>query len=314
MDWRSALTENWPYKLTALLLGLLLWVNVSVEERVEEEVPVRMEWVVRDTSVVLVDAPERVGAVVQGRARDVISMGTSGPTIRYVMDSATAGIRSVRLRPDMVTKPPSSNVQVTSVRPSQVELRFEPRTARRVPVRPNLDATAAEGYAVIGEPDVEPDSVLLRGPQSEVDSVAIVTTETRSLAGLRRTRRVDLRVQLPEGVSQLQVRPGIVLATVEVDSLVQRVFRLPVRKAAGIPRDVELRPDSATVTVRGPSRFLQPLAASSLRAVAEAPPEPGPGVRARIRVELPEPLASARSVTAEPEPAEVELLEAAGGS
>lgn len=314
MDWRGAVMENWPYKLMALFLGLLLWVNVSVEERVEQEVPVRMEWEVRDTSVVLVDAPDQVGALVQGRGGDVIDMGTSGPSIRYVVDSATAGTRTVRLRPDMVSKPQSANVQVISVRPSEIRLRFEQRTARRVPVRPNLEAEAAENFAVVAGPVVEPDSVVIRGPRSEVDSVGIVTTESRSLAGLRRTRRVDLRVQLPEGVAHVDVSPGIVLATVEVDSVVERTFRLRVRRSAPIPADLVPRPDSVTVTVRGPARHLQQLVASSLRAELTAPETVEDGVLAAVRVVLPESLVARESVSARSDPAEILLVAPGGGA
>lgn len=300
MDWRSALFEKWPYKLTALLLALLLWVVVSAEERQEEGVTTAVEWVVEDTAWVLVDAPEEVTTVFQGRITDFMSFVGNRPVLRYAVDTVTDSRMTVNFSTAMVRFGGERSVRPVTVRPSAAVLRFEPRVAKTVPVELALELSPAEGFEVVGEPVVEPDSVRISGAESQVAAITAVTTERVEIADFSSSVRRDVRVRLPGDADHVTAEPPIVLATVRVDSVVERTFHLPVQ-VRGEGDGYVLDPDSVRVRVRGPGRHVGELSAGDVEAYVNPFGSLEPGARRAVEVSL----SDGEGLSVEVEPSEV---------
>lgn len=308
MSWKAVLMENWPYKLTALLLGLLLWVNVAVEERAERGITVTPEWVVADSEFVLVDAPDRLEAIFQGSGSELFEVATGSPRIRYVLEDVSTGTRTLRLSTDSVHYPSSANVRVTGLRPASADLTFERRVRARLPVRPDLRVIPAANFQMAAEPHIEPDSVTVLGARSEVGSLSFLTTEPEELRDVRETRRMDLTVRVPEGLGSVEVRPQIVLVTVRADTVVEERYRRPLSDTSGVLRDgLVPAPDTVTVTVRGPESVVRSLAPAAVRAVLDGGPPAEAGQELPVRVALPDTLLTATS-----DPITVELRRPGG--
>lgn len=300
MDWRATVTENWPYKLAAIVLALLLWLNVTAEERQEFPVPTDVQVEVQDEGWVLVDVvPSQVRTIFQGYRGPVMPRM---PVIRQVVDSVTGPRMELELSPRMVRGfDRELDLRPISVRPQTIELHLEERVTGSVPVQPQLKLSAAPGFAVLWPVLLQPDSVTLRGARSEVTSVSVFQTEDAVLEDLRTTLTRELRLVPPDGIQNVTWSPETVLATVQVDSLVERSLVRPV-VARGLAADgVELDPDSVQIRLRGPQNELQSLSPSRIGVhvlVDSVPPEP---TTMSVQLDLPGGL----QVTADPEPAEV---------
>lgn len=305
MNWRGILLENWPYKAAALLLGLLLWVNVAVEERAEEDLTVDVEWVVEDSGFVLIEAPAQVRASFQGQGSDLLNVARGSRQIRYVLDSVASGTRTIRIPPDSVHYPASANVRVTEILPPTVDLVFEPRVRALLPVRPDFDVEPAAGFQMVGQPRIEPDSVTVLGAESEVSGLTYLTTAPEALRNVRGTRRMDLRVQVPgEDPRTVELRPQIVLAAVRVDTVVERRFRVAVSDTSGVlSGGLTASPDSVTVAVRGPESVVRGLASGAVRAVIRASPPVESGQSLPLGVVLPD----TSALSAAPDPPRVQV-------
>lgn len=265
MDWRAALIENWPYKIAALVLAVLLWLNVSAEQGEEFPLSTTVQVEVQDTTWVAVDVePDRVETTFRGQRGLFLP---EEPVIRHVIDSVSGPTMEIELSPRMVRGfDRELNLTPVSVRPQTVEVRLEPRLARRVPVRPRLDLSAGPGFAVLRPVLLQPDSVTVRGAESEVTSLSGFPTERASLEDLRRTVTRELRLQSPAGLENLQWDPATILATVEVDSLVERSVRRPLGVRGRAASGAAVTPDSVTVRLRGPSTALRPLEPTAVTA------------------------------------------------
>ncbi|MFQ5889393.1 MAG: YbbR-like domain-containing protein [Gemmatimonadota bacterium] len=257
MDWRGALLYNWRYKISALLLAALLWVNVTANERDVQRVPTGIEFDVRDTAWVLVDPPSEVRTSFEGRTRDLLALRISGPVLRVGVDSVTGPTMRVPLPSNLVSYDSDLNVRPTGVTPGAVEVRFEPRLRRRVPVVPDLEVLAEDGFTVLRPFLVQPDSVTVSGAASEVEQVAQVGTRAVTLEGLEHTVTRELPVQLPAGVTAATPVPASVLVTVEVDSLIERSLALPVTARGRGAAGAVLSADSVRVTLRGAWRVVR---------------------------------------------------------
>lgn len=306
MDWREAVTRRWQYKVAALFLAVLLWVTLTTDEQQEQAVPTRVDWVVRDSSYVLVEAPGQVQTVFQARMGELLSFVGNNPVIRYAVDSVPGPQMRVSLSTGMVEYGQVGNARAVAVRPGEVLLRFEPRVRRRVPVSAAVEISPADGYAVADSPTVQPDSVTVVGAESEVEGITELTTEQVTFNDLRERVSRDVPVRLPDDAPNVRSDPEIVLVTAGVDSVVRRSLRVPIEVRGADTADVVLDPDSATVEISGPSSAMEDLPGDSVAAwvdLSGGVPESGEARTAELSVDV----SGFPGVSAATEPPEVEV-------
>lgn len=269
MNWRRAVTRYWQYKVAALFVAVLLWVTVTTDEQQEQPVSTRVNWQVRDSSYVLVEAPGQVSTVFQARMGELMSFVGNAPVLRYPIDSVTGPRMRISLNADMVEYGQVGSARPVAVRPSDVVLEFEPRVRRRVPVAPATEVTAADGWAVVDSPTVEPESVTVSGAESEVEELEEVRTESAVFDEVRGRIRRDVPVRLPDEAPNVRADPAIVLVTVEADSVATRRLRRAVGTRGVEAGAVVLEPDSATVVLRGPVDAVEGLPGDSVSVLAD---------------------------------------------
>ena len=300
MDWQAALLENWPYKLAAFALALLLWFNVTSDEQQPQAVATRLEITVEDSGWVLVDAPDEVSTTFQGRRGDLLGFSFDPPVLRKVVEAVTDTVMRVDLSPQDVTADDQIQARPISVQPSAVEARFERVVDRRIPVRVDVQATAASGHALVGSPQVRPESVTVRGARSQVRSLDEVSTEAIVLEDVEETVTRELALRLPSDRSTLRLDSARVLVTVTVDSLVERRLTVPVHLRGG-GSGLRSQPPAVAVTVRGPRRVLGDLSADDVTAAVDVPPgEPGGADPRRLPVQVTLPEGVSATATADP--------------
>ncbi len=176
----SMATARVPLKVAAVFFALVLWLAVSAEEPTEEWVDVRVA-LVHDSSVSLVDSLPPVQALVVGRGRDLLKLYTTLPVLRRVIDADTATRITLSLRPGDVDLPSNVDARVRDVRPAAMSLRVRITESRRVPIRSAIELAPDSGLRVVGPPNVEPDSVDVRGPREAVRKLGAVYTERRQI-------------------------------------------------------------------------------------------------------------------------------------
>jgi len=174
----SMATARLPLKLAAVFFALVLWLAVSAEEPTEEWVDVRVA-LVHDSSLTLLDSLPPVQALVVGRGRDLLKLYTTLPVLRRVIDADTSTRITLSLRPGDVDLPSNVDARVRDVRPSAMTLRVRITELRRLPVRSAIEITADSGWRLTGLPNVEPESVDVRGLRDAVRKLSAVYTERR---------------------------------------------------------------------------------------------------------------------------------------
>lgn len=288
MDWRSAFLSNWPYKIAAVSLSLLLWFSVTTdEERRDQPVQTRLEIEVADSGWVAVEAPDEVSTIFQGRSGDMFAL-VNQPVIRKVIESVDDTVVVLDLAPGDVAFDRSLSVRPVAVEPRQVEVRLEPLIERRVPVIiQDISVSAAEGFAAFS-PIVRPESVTVRGARSEVRSITFLQTVSARFSGIRQAQTRQIAVQRPQGVRTVRLEPAQVLVTIEVDSLAERQLLVPVRIAGPGAEGAVASPGTVRVTLRGPRTAIEPLTAADVTATVSVA-EPLADARSlRVDVRLPE--------------------------
>lgn len=312
MDWRSALTDNWPYKVASLVLAVLLWLNVTAEEGGEFSLPTEVRVEVADSGWVAVSVePGTVETVFRGR-RGIFFPGEL-PVVRQVIDTVTAPQMRLDLTPRMVTGIDGDvNLNPVALRPQTVEVGLEPLVSRTVAVVPRLELSAADGFSLVPPVLMQPESVTVRGPESAVASLDSVVTERAALEDLQRTVTRELRLALPTGLEQVSWSPTTILATVEVDSTARRTLVLPLTVGGDAGSEVAAGIDSVRVTVTGAAALVRSLPVGAVRAVLVVDSVPSGEVSLPVEVQLPD--RSPLRAAAEPSRVTVRPIDRAPGA
>lgn len=301
MDWHGVVTRNWPYKLAAFFLAVLLWLNVTAETTDDFPLSTEVRVEARDSAWVVVSVePSQVQTVFRGQRPTF--MPSQRPVIRQVIDSVVAP----RMRLELSARSlrgyaPELDLTPVSVQPGAVEVRLERRTSRRVPVRPELELGAAEGYTVVRPVLLQPDSVTVSGPRSRVEELAAFGTRPVQLEDLRTTVSRQLQLRPPPGSDELSWEPAQIMATVQVDSLVQREVIRPVEVRGAAAGRVRVSPDSVRVRLRGAARLVRALEPDRVVASVEVREVPDGEASADVSVGVP----AGIRVTAEARPPRV---------
>ncbi|MEE9208199.1 MAG: CdaR family protein [Gemmatimonadota bacterium] len=300
--WWRLITDHWGYKLAALFLVTILWINVTADERQPTAIRTLLEIEVLDSAWVLVSGPPVVRTTFQGPNREMMMLLADPPVIRQVIDSVTSPNLRLALSGSQVVYDRSLSVRPLSVEPATVDLEFEPRGSRMVPVLPLVEATAAMGFTVVRPFRSEPDSVLIRGAESAIESIRSLATRRILLTDLEHTVVRDLPLALPSSLSSpLEVEPPSVLVTAVVDSLVERRVTVPIRITGAAQDDVSAGISTTVAVIRGASAAVTAQASRISEAVilVDSVPE------GRMPYTIEAPPTDAQSVTISFEPAEV---------
>jgi YbbR domain-containing protein len=210
MAWRPL--RNLGLKVTALALGTLLWYTVSghqIERRLAVPVfysnlpsPLELTGDQMDTVSVHVRGDDNiVGNLTEGRLQVVVDLG-----------DAHSGMNIIPLRVDDVVAPPG--VEVVMIDPGTVPVTLERTGQLDVVVRPTIEGEPAPGY-MEGDPQVDPSTVTVAGPESRLKSRITVITERVLINGQSSPVVQDVGVGVLD--SQLRVlRPHTVRVTVPI--------------------------------------------------------------------------------------------------
>lgn len=294
MGFRSALLDRWPYKLAAVVLAILLWLNVTADQqRQDQPMRTRVEFEVPDTTWSLREAPTEIRTVFQGRQGDLLAM--NDPVLRAVIDPVTDSVMEVELGVEDVSFDRSLSVRPTSVVPQRVTVHLERRVDRRVPVLARAGARAAEGF-VISRTVVQPDSVTLYGPASVLDRIVTVETSALQIGQVRTSTSRQADLVLPEDLMSVDVSPGTVLVSIEVDSLVARRLQVPVHAVGQGADAVTLDPSRVWVTVTGAASAVGSLTAADLVATVQVDVVPADERTFEVGVQLPAGLSATPAV------------------
>ncbi len=200
---RFSLRRNLYLKIFSLLLALACWLVVRSEEDRVKDYVVPIDYVnlppTLDLSGRVIDT-----VAVRLRAPEPILGLTSEDRLSARIDLSHAGVgeQSIPLTREMIRAP--AGAEVERVSPEIIPLKIERRVRREVPVAAEFGGRPAAGYER-GRTAIDPPSVTIEGPASEVSRVTRATTGTILLEGQTADYEVEV-APIPEAAPGSRVR------------------------------------------------------------------------------------------------------------
>ena len=297
--------DNLPLKLLSILLASLVWLFVMGEEHSERSYTVPVQISRLADGLVLLNEEDYVVEVRVSGPRGILNNLSDG-AFTATLDLAPYGKGEVDVPiPKEAIRAPKG-VSITRIRPATIQVHLDSVVEKKIPLKAVVHGQPAAGYEV-RKVELEPESLLLTGPESLLAQITEIPTTPIDVGGLTGDATVPVQVDFQRHLvswpprpllAQVTVAPRMVTRTLPVEAEVTGKLR-----AGYEVTKVEVTPEQ--VVVRGPQRLLEGLTTVSAgvveitnrhrslsRKVALVPPADGvtfpEGDRVAVRVEITE--------------------------
>ena len=119
----------------------------------------------------------------------------------------------------------SNEIEIISIRPDSISFNVSNIIEKLVKVHADVDLSFAREYILQKPPMVDPESILLRGPQDILDTLKFITTKPIKLRNLTGNINVDSKLEL---VPELSSRILEVAVQIAVEQCTEAKFDIPL--------------------------------------------------------------------------------------
>ncbi|HEY8073298.1 MAG TPA: YbbR-like domain-containing protein, partial [Labilithrix sp.] len=213
---RVMLFENLNLKLLSFAFALVIYslVHGGQDARRSIVVDLEVELPPESSDRVLVSSiPQSVRIFATGSNQTIDNLRAS--SVSVVIDLSRSQPSHVIFDAKMVRLPEGVNVEIEQFDPPGLDLKWEQRVVRDVPIEVSVVGSPADGFVVKGHLVAEPKSAKVRGPQSDVMVLQHIRADAFDVRGL--TEGIYPRqLALERPSARVSMDPMSVIVTAEI--------------------------------------------------------------------------------------------------
>lgn len=182
--------------LLALAISVFIWAVAQGTSSIQQSFEVEIELVgVEKDLVVTEQSADSINVRLRGSRAALRNFSVDQLKYRVDVRGGKPGVAVYEVDVESIEHPPGTSF--VGYAPSQLEVRFEKRGQKKVPVRAETEGTPAPGFHLAGLV-LEPPEVALEGARSQVLRLKEILTEKIDIAGLTADAERDVRL-VPSG-------------------------------------------------------------------------------------------------------------------
>jgi YbbR domain-containing protein len=251
-------------KILAFVLAILIYFNAVMERNVTMtfRIPIIIDNLT-ETQVISEKTSDNAVLTVQGKGKDFIGLHPERLQFKLDLANAKLGMRRIKLIPEDLGLP--TTLSLKSVDPDYVELTIDRLSKRSVEVSIPLKDKPEKGYSLINV--VPKTSVALIGPKEDINFISVVSTESLSLANLKETKDLKLKIIPPEG-DNFNIEPNSVEVNIQIETESARIFLgIPLEIKGSTSNLISVVPKEAQIAVSGPESKLKVIKPNEINAI-----------------------------------------------
>ncbi|WP_163711181.1 YbbR-like domain-containing protein [Mangrovibacterium lignilyticum] len=140
----------------------------------------------------------------------------------------------------------SNELQIIEIQPDSLYFEFDRIIQRKVKVKPNITYTLKQQYFLSGDIATDPDSVVVSGAESTIDTIQSVLTKQQHYKDL--DKNIQRNVLL-ETYKKIDIEPKRVILKIPLEEYTEKNLLVPIQ-ITDVPDDmtIKLFPDKAKVS------------------------------------------------------------------
>lgn len=211
-------SHNWNYKILSFLVALLLWLG-AVRDRETTEIvrfPIRFSGLSENLVVSSIE-PASISFVIKGKARELLKHGKDKSNWFYEVDLTGFKRGDYRLNVSKrnVMNFYSSLDMYFADDGKTIAVTIDEKEEKFVKIIPEITGKVATGYKQIGEVQMQPQFVKIRGPKS----VSHITTSAVHIADEKKTVTREVTLILPPNTDLIDTTGMKYFATIVIAEL-----------------------------------------------------------------------------------------------
>ena len=268
VEFGQLIVRNWPIKLAALFLAVMLYMAVQAQQPIKQTFELKLAAQLPPGRA-LRQTPPPISVVITGKGSELLKLKFIPRVItKTIPDTFSAPVWVIHLQPNDVEVPKGADVQVAEITPRDIELALDTVTTKDVRVVPLITVSPESGYVLQGGLSVVPSIARVMGPEKNVAAIESVTTVPTVITNVTGPFRQSVPIDTA-ALGLVRVAPKHVEVSVEAGALIERSFGgIPVETGAGALTSFVVSPARVSVAVRGPEALVQALSRDSLKVIA----------------------------------------------
>lgn len=257
--------------LFSFLFAFALWFYINLNQSYSLDLSIPIEIQSSKMQALSEEIPNSIDVTVNGKGWDLINILISKKLIynldvsRFKKDTRIITEQFVNERLNL-----NPNISVIKINPDTININFDNIYEKIVPIKNRIIVNPKEGYSIIGNPELEPDSVKIQGASYLVNRIKSFPTETKifnnvnsdlsGIINLKDTLSNILKVDL----KQIKFNYNVQLAA-------EKNFDDVIINIAGAPDDKEvlLIPPQVNISLRGGVDQLSQINSSDIEVTVE---------------------------------------------
>lgn len=263
--------KNYLILLLSFVFGLALWMYINLNSSYSIDLIIPVEVQSSKSQALSEEIPNSIDVTVRGKGWDLISLLIS-KNLKYSLDISKlkkdTRIISEQFVNERLNLQP--NVSVIKINPDTISISFDKVSGKTIPVKNNIVVNLKEGYSIIGNPVLTPDSVSIQGSSYLVNKIKSIQTESKyfnnvnsDIAGI---------IKLKDTLSNIvKIDPSQISFYYKVELSAEKSFDDISVNVINIPEDKEvlLIPPKVNLSVRGGVEQLSQISMSDIKVNVE---------------------------------------------
>lgn len=241
--------------LSFLAASFLMWFLINLSKEYKTEIVFDVEYENLPQEKVFREAPtNQIKLLIKGNGFKLFSTNIFSKKVTLSLDKYKRNKwKYYLLTDDQKTELQNqlkSGLELLEVVDDTIHLNLGTYRTKSVPVKFTNAIRFKPGYG-LSDVIVKPDSVLISGPEEEINAVSSVATKSVELEDVSEDVKITVDLNLPEEYANIKLSNSNVAAEIFTDKYTEGTFELPIN-IINIPSDVDLKvyPKKVTVTYK----------------------------------------------------------------
>ncbi len=164
----------------------------------------------------------------------------------------------------------SQNISLLDLDRSRLLVDLYQVASKEIPIKPSLDLQFHQNYIMDGEPQITPDHVVVKGPESEIDTLNEIQTEPVQFTNLATDFSRDVPLVFPKGLDNSIFSVGRVNVSGKVVKFSEKVFETPIT-VVNAPEGYQVKtfPNAVTILCKATVERLKGISSSDFEVEAD---------------------------------------------
>ncbi|MEO8666432.1 MAG: CdaR family protein [Ignavibacteria bacterium] len=232
-------------------LALWLYINLNTSYSLDLSIPVEVQS--SKSQALSEEIPASIDVTVKGKGWDLLNILIS-KDLKYSLDISRMKKDSRIITEQFVNERLNlqPNVSVLKITPDTITINFDKVSEKFVPVKNNIVVNLREGYSIVGDLILSPDSVRIQGSSALINKIRFIPTVTKVFNNVN--SNLSGSVSIKDTLSNItRIEPRQINFTYNVQLSAEKNFDDVDVEVLNVPEDKEvlLIPPKISLSLRG---------------------------------------------------------------